>query len=1357
LIRKERLWDILTVLVFLALPLLLFWPVTLGHKTLVPFDNLYSFPPWQSFADQMGVGVPHNELLNDLLLENFAWKTFILQSLHDGQIPLWNPYLFAGAPFLAAGQHSALYPLTLPFYVLPIPQAYGWFTVVHLFLAGLLMHFFVRTIGAGRLGATIAGVTYALSLFMIVSVDFPMVIAAVTWLPLILAMTELAIKSREDSGAHHLFIPCILAGALALGIQFLAGHAEMAYYVVLVTAFYAACRLGILWRRTRGLSQVFAVALGLGAMVALGVGLAAVQLVPFLEIARANFRQSSATYQEVIGWAYPLRQVITFAIPDFFGNPSHHDYFDIVTRQWTQVTRNAYGQPVNTIFWGIKNYVEAGSYVGLLPILLAAVALLRRGGRQVWIFSSLAIISFLLSFGIPLYALLYYLLPSYNQLHTPFRWVFPYTISMAVLAGLGVDALDRAAGRTWGSRLRTVTPSLLGRLAFMVGAICLCALVVVLLVPGPFTALADRLLASSDLARATFPDGQAFLSYEWRNLFLFSIFLSASGAVLSPRLSSLGLPRPFQAHRVWKLLILAVLSADLLVFASGFNPATSVRLAEFTPPSVEFLQADPGLYRLTSFNASGEKTFNSNVGMFYGLHDIRGYDSIIPRQYADFMGLIEEQGELIYNRIAPLYQYASLDSPLLDLLNVKYVISTQHIPNPGYTLVYEDEVRIYRNDDYLPRAFVVYRAEVIEDDQSLLLALKELDPRERVLLSEHPPQEYLASPSASQNENTTQVRFREYDINDVIVEVDLREPGWLVLSDSYFPGWKAFLRLDTGLEEELQIYRADYNFRAVRLPAGHNVVRFRYSPMSLKVGVYASFMAAVVMLAAAGFWLWGRLYREEEGDPVIKRVVKNSMTPMATSFLNKLIDTAFAMLMLRILGPEGAGKYGFAVVVHAFLEIVTNFGLNTLLTRDVAKDRSQTNRYLTNTAILRLIILLAITPLVFLFLLGWRRFFALSDDTTLTIILLTLSLIPGSIAAALTSVFLAYEKMEYPAAITTVTTIIRVSLGVMVLLMGLGIVGLATVAIVTNIVTVLILLYLVVRLILRPRLEFEPRFSKRMVATSYPLMLNHLLATLFWRVDVTLLQPMKGDAVVGWYTTAYRFLDALNIIPSAFTVAIFPVMSRYAKEAKEALVRTYTTSLKVLLIISLPVALLTTFYAEGIILVVGGQAYLPHAAIALRLLIWSIPFGFINSVTQYVLIAIDKQRFLTGAFVVGASFNLIANLLLIPAFSYQAAAVTTILSEVVLLLPFYYGIRKHLSAIPWASLTWRPLLSTLVTGVLIWLLRDVSFLLLIPASLAFYVGCLTVTGTFGPEDITLMKQMLPARFRPKTPPTQSPP
>jgi O-antigen/teichoic acid export membrane protein len=1347
LIRKERLWDLAIVLFLLALPLILFWPVTTGGRTLVPFDNLYAFQPWKTFAESMGVGVPHNELLSDLLLENYAWKTFIVQALQDGQIPLWNPYLFAGVPFLAAGQHSALCPFSVLFYVLPITQAYGWFTVLHLFLAALFMHVFVRTLGVGRLGSTISAVTYAFCGFMIVSVDFPMVLAAVSWLPFVLTMTELMIRTQERHDAAVRSIPYMLGGALALGIQFLAGHAEMSYYVVMVLAFYSACRLGILWWRTRETKRTALLGLTVASMTGLGVGLGAVQLLPFLELARLNFRQGSASYQEIIGWAYPLRQVVTFLIPDFFGNPSHHGYFDLITHRWTPITQNAHGESINTIFWGIKNYVEAGAYVGLLPILLAAVAVFRRRDRYVWIFAVLAVIGFALSFGIPLYSLLYYLLPGYSQLHTPFRWVFPYSLSMAVLAGLGAEALRSSFDSVKGSGLQVFGPRLLGWLAIATGGAGLLCALLMLVMPAQFFPLADRLLASSDLAQASFPDGRAFLSYQWRNLMLFSLFLVASGIVLRISYCNIYLPRRLGSHRVWRPLAVIVLSLDLLILASGFNPATETRLAGLTPPSVEFLQSDEELFRLTSFNAEGEKTFLANVGMYYGLQDIRGYDSIIPKQYADFMGQIEEQGELIYNRIAPLYEYDSLDSPLLDLLNVKYVVTTLHIPNPNYTLVYEEELRIYRNEDYLPRAFVVYDADVIEDDERLLERLQELDPRERVLLSTSPPEEYMGISSSATVEALTQTRVLGYGINDVMVEAELPRDGWLVLADSYFPGWKAFQQLENGQEQELDIYRAYYNFRAVHVGAGHNVVRFRYSPMSLKLGIYASFIAAVVMLAAAGFWLWRRFYREEEGDSILKRVVKNSMTPMATSFLNKLIDTAFAMLMLRILGPEGAGKYSFAIVIYSYLEIVTNFGLNTLLTREVSKDRSQANRYLSNTAVLRLIILIASAPLLLVFLIAWRRVFALPNDTTAAILLLSLSLVPGSISAALTAVFLAYEKMEYPAAITTVTTIIRVSLGVVVLLLGMGIIGLAAVSVTTSVFTALILLYLLVRLVLRPRLEFDAGFNREMVGTSYPLMLNHLLATLFWRVDVTLLQPMKGDTVVGWYSTAYRFLDALNIIPSAFTTAIFPVMSRYAAEARHALVRTYAISLKILIIVSLPVALLTTYYADGIILVVGGQAYLPHAAIALRLLIWSIPFGFINSVTQYVLIAIDKQRFLTGAFVVGASFNLIANLLLIPTYGYQAAAVTTILSEIVLLLPFYYGVRKHLSTIPWVDLLWRPVVSTLLAGALLWLLRDVSFLLLIPLALAVYVASLIVTGTFTEDDVTLLKRLLPRAFR----------
>jgi len=355
------------LLLLLALPLILFWPVTVGSKTLIPADNLYQWQPYRSFAIQEGVpSPPHNELLSDLVLENLVWKRFIVQSLQAREIPLWNPYLFAGVPFLAAGQHSALYPLSVLFYVLPLTRAYGLFTVLQLWLAGAFMYLFARVLRQGRFAALIAGVTYQISAFFVVSVVFSMIIAAAAWLPLLLAVIERIVSKQEEKGGGP-FVPIvyIIVGALALGTHVLAGHPEILVYTLLVMAVYALARLLMLWRRVGDWRSPLRLALWLGFMVALGLGLGSIQLVPLFELVTRSFREGSVSYADVVGWAYPSRQIITFFVPDFFGNPAHHGYWDLVSRQWVAAER---------IFWGIKNYVEAGSYVGLLPLLLALVA-----------------------------------------------------------------------------------------------------------------------------------------------------------------------------------------------------------------------------------------------------------------------------------------------------------------------------------------------------------------------------------------------------------------------------------------------------------------------------------------------------------------------------------------------------------------------------------------------------------------------------------------------------------------------------------------------------------------------------------------------------------------------------------------------------------------------------------------------------------------------------------------------------------------------------------------------------------------------------------------------------------------------
>ncbi|MCB0208322.1 MAG: oligosaccharide flippase family protein [Anaerolineae bacterium] len=1421
--------DLFAGLILLLLPLLLFWPVTLGPSTLLPVDNLFAYEPWNSYKAELGVSSPQNQLVADLILENYAWKKFIRDSIANGQIPLWNPYILSGHPFLANGQHSALYPFTIIFYILPLSKAYGWFTVSQLWLAGLNMYIFLRVLRAKRIGALIAGITYSLSTFFIVSIVFTMIIAGTVWLPLFLAVIEIIIRKQEEKGATDFSpIPYIAAGAIVLGLETLAGHVEITYYTLLVGAFYTAWRLAVLWRKQT--TPRYALTLGgwLVAMAVLGIGLGAVQLVPMYEVVTQNFRDNSVTLAQVRDWALPLRRIISFIIPDFFGSPAHHGYFDVVTRQWQPLGLNAAGEinPLcaNCTRWDTKSAVEAGAYVGILPLILAGLATVQalrlsfndrrsKSGsvsapadapsrHVVFIFATLAVLSLLFAFGTPLYALLFYGLPGWNQLHSPFRWIFPFTLSVAVLAGIGVTYVDSWVSARWVKDEAEIEaeqkgymlakPSFLRSLIYFLswglfwsGLLGVTVMLVALFVPQPFIQVATFVFERSGLAQNAFADGRQFFGYQWPNFFKFFLMVMASGAVLRITRCPIFVPPLLSRDRqkadrlqAWQPLAVIIVALDLILAGAGFNPAVDPALLDFKPEVVHWLeeqQIDDPLFRFSSFDTptgEGNKVFLANAGMPYQLFDVRGYDSIIPGQYARFMHLIQDNGDLLFNRVGPLYYdgYAALDSALLDLLGVRYILTTVDIGNPGYTLVYDNEIRVYENNDALPRAFLVHEEMAGVDD--LDFALRSLNPREQIILdgeNNRLGRDLAIEDASSTGVEASAVEITDYTPNEVRLTVQVDQPGWLVLADTYFPGWRAYARpsltIDAahalvssssqslGLQSsdssspppeiELTIHRANGNFRAVYLQPGVWDVRFRYSPRSFQLGIYGSFLTAALIAFLAGYWAWNRLYRESDDDSPIKRVAKNSLVPMVMALSNRLIDLAFALLMLRILQPEGAGQYAFAVAFIGMVEILTRFGLGTLVTRDVAADLNQRNRYLTNVSVLRLYLWLAAIPIMGVILALYVIFGDTTYEVVITIALFAIGTFFSNLSDGLTALFYAHEKAEYPAGVSAITTFVRVTVGALVLLLGWGIVGLAGASLVANLTSFAILAYIMVTRIYQPHLETDPALQREMIGESFPLMVNHLLSTIFFRIDVFILKPVWGSAQVGYYSAAYKYIDGINVIPQYFTLAIFPLMSRFAADSRESLIRAYLLSLRLLLLLAIPLAVGTPFIAKELILFLAGEQFVPDSVIVLQLLIWFLPFSFINQVTQYVLIAINQQRQLTRAFVIGVLFNTITNLIFIPMYGYRAAAITTILSEWSLLIPFYLMIRSHLCVVPWFDIVWRPAAAGAVMGLALWLVGDIHFLATLLLGTTIYFITLAAVGGLTQRDMTVIWRAIP--------------
>jgi O-antigen/teichoic acid export membrane protein len=160
-------------------------------------------------------------------------------------------------------------------------------------------------------------------------------------------------------------------------------------------------------------------------------------------------------------------------------------------------------------------------------------------------------------------------------------------------------------------------------------------------------------------------------------------------------------------------------------------------------------------------------------------------------------------------------------------------------------------------------------------------------------------------------------------------------------------------------------------------------------------------------------------------------------------------------------------------------------------------------------------------------------------------------------------------------------------------------------------------------------------------------------------------------------------------------------------------------------------------------LFLAGERFLPDAMLALQLLIWFLPFSFINQVTQYVLIAINQQRHLTRAFIIGVLFNLIANLIFIPLYSYRAAAIITVFSEWALLIPFYLLVRKNLCTVPWFDVVWRPVAAAAVMGGALWLLGDVNFFVKVAVAGATYLVALVLVGGLTQPDMKIVWRALP--------------
>jgi len=477
-----------------------------------------------------------------------------------------------------------------------------------------------------------------------------------------------------------------------------------------------------------------------------------------------------------------------------------------------------------------------------------------------------------------------------------------------------------------------------------------------------------------------------------------------------------------------------------------------------------------------------------------------------------------------------------------------------------------------------------------------------------------------------------------------------------------------------------------------------------------------------------------------------RRVLTNSLFPIGAQILNRAVDLVFAAFALRLLGVTGNGQYAIATVTWLYLKTISDLGLSVLVTREIAKDRAVAPQLLGQSTLLRWLALLALAPVIALLSLAGPHWLHLAPASVHAILLLYLSIIPSSFSEAINSVFNGYEQMHLPAILTVFTNLGRAGFGLAALFSGYGVTGLAGVAFGITALSALAFRIALRHLQVRPQWSFPLDRARLLLRATWPLLLNGLLITVFFRIDTYVVQGFQGDHALGIYDAAYKLPNLLPIIPAYFVMAIFPTLTRHAQGGK--LRESFLLAAKFLWLLAWPIVMGTLALAPFMIRILGGRAFLPDAATALRILIWFAPLHFVNGVAQYAIIAVDQQRTIAHAYLLATGFNVIANLVLVPRFGYVAAAVTTVLTELVLFLPLARSLDRHLGHIPWFGIVIRTVPAIVSLGLTALFAAHLAVplaLLALCLGGLLYLSLLVVCGALGTVEYHIIRELIGRR------------
>ena len=762
------------------------------RKHLLPFLPIVLFP-----LLLLGTPILQGQALfwGTPSLQFIPWAKFAWDSVLQGHLPLWNSFNGMGAPFIANYQTAFFYPptwITFFFYLLGGTSLMAWsFTLViylHLVWAGLGTAFLMRKLGFNGFSQAVSGVTFSLCGYLVARVAFFPIIWAVAWFPWLIVATELVLASLQQN-KQHLLRNCLLL-ILFCAMQLLAGHAQTTWYSLLFTAAWVIFR-GFSTANWKTTFQALGLLIGCVVVAAM---VSAVQLLPTAEYLLQSQRVSDVGYAAATTYSFWPWRFLTLLNPNFFGNPG------------------------DGTFWGYGNYWEDAVYVGLLPLFLAVSTLplmkkasiaKEKGGRALVIFLWIVVlVAFVLALGknLPVFPFLYRYVPTFNMFQAPSRMLVWVEISLALLAGIGAAHWSKPVGKSLASLKRYMV----GALAIAVGAASAwfllkeinTTLIVSVAVVG-FVAFICCLLS---LVMPSVSDEIQLRRWQWAVIVFIGLDLGITG---------------------WRLVPTINASFYQSVNSQIQTAATGSRM--YLDAQDEYALKYQRFFRFDNFNpledwSNLRQIMLPNLNLLSDTYSANNFDPLLPNRYAQWMEQVDLAGQdqkISWLQLMGVGAWEQMD--------IQSVTGVDITPIPDASRFHWSSCVIEASDD----------ADALRKVQSLINSATDGTPVSTIVIEKNGAG--TATPCDAHNGDM--ISSVSDTSNVLSLTITTGQNGWLMISDSWYPGWIA--SIDGTLTT---VEKADYAFRAVYVPAGKHEIVFSYHPASFYIGAGVSIAALAVLL-----------------------------------------------------------------------------------------------------------------------------------------------------------------------------------------------------------------------------------------------------------------------------------------------------------------------------------------------------------------------------------------------------------------------------------------------------------------------------------------------------------------------------